>query len=526
MRGLVPALLVFPVLLAALPAEPVEAADSYLMLGIDALLSKERSAADRFLSAALELDPASGDALYYLARAAVDTDVERSISLLRRAVAGARFARVTAGAARIDLASLLVRVGRHQDALRALDTLSPAESGRVEPFRLAAAAHLGSGNREAALSAVEAGLRRYPTDAELHVLRARALRSEGVPVKDVLDLAAMVVPGDARIAAERALAALAEGGLRVEDYSVPSGQEDPRVFAEAFAASPDQALLARFFSAGGNQRVDLLARVAAAAAGDPDLQKGYDAQVAAYSGRRWVDENNDSIAEEIYQYEGGALVSWIRDANQDLAPEIRYERGTLLADGVRYEYDPYPYLAHVTFERGGTTWTFDLPPRRIQGAFVEGLGSAGPARLRLLGNLPREGTLAMSAIAVSAQAPGGPRGTWVLEAGVPAGYREDADGDGKPDYVLTYRAGRPATGQRDVDHDGIFDVTERWSAQGLSVLEVDLDHNGVPDYRVDFDRRVWLWDYNQDGVPDRSAAAPDRGPPPSFVWPAIVPRRG
>ncbi len=42
MRGLVPALLILPVLALAVPAgpaEPVEAADSYLALGIDALLS-------------------------------------------------------------------------------------------------------------------------------------------------------------------------------------------------------------------------------------------------------------------------------------------------------------------------------------------------------------------------------------------------------------------------------------------------------------------------------------------------------
>ncbi len=396
----------------------------------------------------------------------------------------------------------------------------------MEPFRLAAAAHLGSGNREASLSAIEAGLRRYPTDADLHVLRARALKSEGMPVKEILDLAAMVVPGDPGSRRSGRWPRWPKAASASKTTRCRRGRKTR-------GSSPRRSPLRRtrpgwraFSRQGGNQRVDLLARVAAAAARDPALQKSYDEQVAAFSGRRWVDENNDSIAEEIYQYENGVLVSWIRDANQDLVPEIRYERGTLTADGVRYEYDPYPYLAHASFVRDGTTWTFDLPPRGVQGPFVDGLGAAGPARLRLLGNLPREGTLAMSATAVSAQAPGGPRRTWVLEAGVPAGYREDTDGDGKPDYVLTYRAGRPATGQRDVDHDGIFDVTERWSAQGISRLEVDLDHNGVAEYTVDFDRRVWLWDYDQDGVPDRSAAAPDRGPPPSFLWPAIVPRKG
>jgi len=493
----------------------------YLLLGIDALRSADRAAAERFLTVALQMDPAGSDALYYLARASAQLDVQRSISLLSHALGNARFERATEAGARLELASLLVRVGRYEEALRVLDGLSAADAGRVEPFRLAAAAHLGLGRQEAALSVIEAGMRRHPTDARLHVLRAHALKAGGFPVKEVLDTAAVVVPGDPTIAAERALAALAEGAFRLEDHLAAS-EQDPRVSAEAFAAAPDAARLERFFSAGGNQRVDLLVRVGTVAARDPVLKTRFDEKVQGFSGRRWIDENGDSLAEELYQYEGGVLTSWARDANQDLVPEVRFERGFLVADGVRYEFDPYPFLSRVSLQWNGATWMFDLPPRRVRGPFVEGAEAPGVERMRLAGNIPQEGTLAMVARAVTARDPGGGTRHWTLEAGVPAGLEEDSDGDGRPDHVLSYRAGRPASGQRDVDRDGIFDVVEQWSARGLSLLSVDLNHNGVADYTVDFERRVWLWDYNEDGVPERSDAAPDRGPLPDFLWPAIV----
>lgn len=519
MRGFVPALLIIPCLALASPAQP------YLLLGIDALVSGERAAAERFLGAAAELDPAGSDAPYYLSRLYVQSDVSRSIALLERAVKNARFEKAASHAARLDLAALLVRVGRHEQALKVLEGLAPADSRTVDPFRLTAAALLGLGRQEAALSAIEAGLRRHPADAALHLLRARALRAAGRPVKEALDLAAMVVPDDPAVAAERALAAIAEGGFTLEAYSAKSAADAP-VFAQAFAAKPDATTLDRFFEAGGNLQVDLLVAVEAAAARDQRLKTRFDEATAGFTGRRWVDENRDTVAEEIYEYERGALVSWTLDSDQDLRADVRYDGDVLLADGMRFEYAPYPYLSRARLLREGVTWVFDLPPRRLQGPFVEGVDRAGVARLRLLGNIPREATLAMASRAVSSISATGARRTWTLEAGAPSGYEEDANADGRCEYVVTYRGGRPFAGQRDLDGDGAFDVSESWSARGLARIEVDLNHNGIADYTVDFERRLWLWDYDEDGAAERTVRSDETGPSPASLWPAIVAAKG
>jgi hypothetical protein len=503
--------------------QPV-AAEPFLLIGVDAALASDRATARRFLGAAVEIDPSGSDGPYYLARVNVESDVPLAISLLSRAIANDRFERVPAASARLDLATLQVRVGKYREALTSLDGLKPADSLRVEAYRLAAAAWLGLDSREAALSSVEAGLARFPADAPLHVLRAQALRAGGFPVRSMLDLAALVAPKDQRVAVERALAALAEGGSPLADELMPAAP-DARLSAEVFAASPDEASLDRFFAAGGNQRVDLLERVRDAAR-TPALAERILSRVAEFSGTRWVDENTDGIPEETYRYEKGALVSWSRDANQDGVSEVSLSRTTMRIGDTRYSFAPYPFLDEVGFARQGMDWTFELPPRRIRGPFLEGVTGAAAQRLRGPSGIPSDATLAQAARLVRASGTGAPARTWFLEAGVPTGFQEDDDGDGKADYVLAFRAGVPTKGQRDVDHDGIWDVVETWTAGGLQRLDVDMNHNGVADYIVDFARRTWVWDYDEDGRPERSAVASPTGPIPDWLWPSVIPRKG
>jgi hypothetical protein len=87
---------------------------------------------------------------------------------------------------------------------------------------------------------------------------------------------------------------------------------------------------------------------------------------------------------------------------------------------------------------------------------------------------------------------------------------------------VTYRGGQPSSGRRDLDGDGLFEVVESWSARGLDRMQVDLDHDGSAEYTVDFARRLWLWDQDQDGRADRTGPVSGAAPAPETLWPAII----
>jgi tetratricopeptide (TPR) repeat protein len=488
------------------------------------------SAAASLLESSLEIDPGFSESCYLLAQLRLkrQEDTRSGIEWLRRAIASGSWVDTRAEQASLELARVLVRTRSYAQARSVLASAGarPGLGDRDDPEAalLWGQALLGQGQTEAAARYGSEALLRYPQDSRLYLQLARALRRLGRTSEalDVLSRGRRELP----LAPELSLEAARLAGPRalriqyLEEYAQRGGQ-DPAADALALTLQPrdPEGLFQRFLDQGGNSRLLPLDELIDYYRTRPGrTATALLAAVREYTGERAVDADEDGYYEEQYRVEGGSLVLWRLDQDQDGIPEaeVRFASGaprSLSAGGLEYRYSSYPFLGEVGVQNPQSPRVYQLEPYRVSLVLFRGSPViASPSRLSPLRltlrdrNWPGERAVRSQSYALLEYAPGtsAVRRRFTLSAGAVLRMEENPEPQGRYAHIVDYARGVPVSGRRDLNGDGRYELSEQYSGGRLSALILDQDGNGRPLYRKEFTSEEIRssWDYNQDGITD------------------------
>ncbi len=502
------------------------AAEQYLAQARLQAAAGNWSQAAALLDSALEFFPEYSESclLYARLRLREQSGTREGLDWLKRALASGTWTASDPGQASTELAAALVRTRRFAEArpiLAALDgppaggtAGAPGLGARENPDAalLWSRVLLGQGQAAAASRHLDLALNRYPRDARLYLELARVRRAlgQGSGALEVLSRGRRALPQAPELTLEAAR--LERGRPRrlelLEEY-VRQGGANPSAAALALSLNPRD-------SAAWQER--FLHWEGLAAAGPmADLGVFYRtlppplaAAAADYSGARILDADEDGFYEERYQFQDGALQSWVLDRDQDGAAEaeVRFAAGlplALAAGGLEFRYSAYPWLEGITARDERGQRTYELPPYREALVLFAGSPPFGADLLRLTsGRWPAEAQVARLAFAMREVGPGSAQRRYILQAGQVVRLEEDPDPSGSYGRIVEYSGGRPVAGRRDLDRDGIFEVREAYEGGRLSGLTVDRDGDGRAEYREQIgpEGSRHFWDYDDDGRPD------------------------
>jgi hypothetical protein len=304
----------------------------------------------------------------------------------------------------------------------------------------------------------------------------------------------------------------------VDRYLSQGGSEPlgPLMGMEAVPVRQRAKYLDLFISRGGLSRQELVARAVDAAKGNSGLSASLRDALGRYSGVRDLDADADGYWEERWVFENGKVVRWIREPSQDgvaqYAAEFRDGRPVSFSSRdssgriTELTYSGYPSLEKAALPGEGTyllvPYAMQFPFLRPDFASVPN-GIAPRAAIKL--TLPTADALRRGSYQLEQYAPDEvtPVRRIQLSAGVSVFMEESSAGDGVLDHRIWYSHGLPERGARSLSRDGVFQITESWKNGRLAAEAVDTDGNGTPDYRVTYGATPQKsWDFNEDGRDD------------------------
>ncbi len=158
-------------------------------------------------------------------------------------------------------------------------------------------------------------------------------------------------------------------------------------------AGNPQKYLSQFIDNGGLSREDLVERVAAAVRAGRGLTAAFRSALSRFSGNRDLDPQGDGYYQERWVFDGGSLVSWVRDTHKDGLPEYTagFKGGMPVSLTVRtgadtiltLSYNTYPFVdsAKLSTPGGETARTFLLVPYEMKFPFLASQTLPVPAGL-------------------------------------------------------------------------------------------------------------------------------------------------
>lgn len=500
----------------------------YVDAAATALSGDDRGRAAQLASLALEHNESSSDALLVrsLAYAGNQEMTQVALSSAKAAIAADTWQRFHPLEGSIALASLLIQIREYDSVQSVIDSLresitSPDLADHwISTTRYLDARSLYSlGQVAAANEAIEAGLARYPNDSRLFHLEMlqepfpsyrqraeleRLLRETGT-ADEYLMASILLYAESASSEAEQ------RWGM---DLYLEQNGSDPAIALVAAKLDGWDAGVTLFEALDGYQRVDVMRDLLALMDDNASIPLG----ATEFAGKSWVDSDRDGFAEQLFYTEGGFIVSWQVDENQDGVPEYDVQFGDgepssvvvrTNAVPVTIRYDVYPFARSVEITHPDGKEVLTVRPSSVIFRVAESIPAEG-AKLVVPISLPaRLPTLDLDAYHRSSHQidwTGGVEGgsdRRFYESGLLVRSMHDTDGDGAWDRLAVYTDELPLAVLRDIDGDGYFEVAETYESGRLAAVIVDDNDNGIPDlYERREESGTRDWDLNEDGSID------------------------
>ena len=472
----------------------------------------------------LEFDPANSESLYLLSRILGESRFRDSVRFLVQAIESDSWRTTDPARARFEYGKAMFRWGRFEEARRIVhDTVGrlPKESG---PLLLLATIHWIQARYDRCEELAAIGVRRFPREPAFVLLLAQAYRSAGRT-----DRARMVLQKgmNANGSAVELLVGAAELAgtdaecLAIVDEYLRRGGRDPRACLVAVERGA-VGYLDLFVRLGGLNHGEMLARLDWALRDDEEGSAFLQEMLSSYTGVRGFDADGNRYFEEQCRYEGGVLVVWSLDSDQDGVFDVvmRYDRGrpaSLITGGyesgrTEYIYSEYPYLREVRFAGANMVRVYRVVPFVVSCdvAVFSGVGERLRDYVIYPFGYPDENeieTFSYSLQEYSGEPTGAdrlvPRSSVSYLDGRQILEEEDADGDGTVDHVVFYSGGVAVSGLRDADDDGVFEQRETFSQGELVEICVYSDDGRHPEFiEVYAPEGGKRWDHNGDGIVD------------------------
>ena len=469
---------------------------------------------------ALEFHATSSEALYV--KALVDLKSQdstfRGIAEVRQAIAAHEWSETSPEAASQVLAASLVRTGAFQESLDLLQRLVVTEPQDVLDFELQVRALDGLGRLPEAARAAETLVARFPSDPHGYLLSAAidaergnwaaALTVVATGLFQLADNPALLLEAATLEAdPQRRLAAVAA-------YSAKGGK-DPLAAVLALESSPKDPVtyLNLFLQNDGLSHVELVGRAANAVAGSAAADQ-FRSALAAFTGIRDLNRDDEGFYEERWQYQAGKPVKWIRDANRGGLPDftVDFSAGNPVdvtvplagAGDMTLRYKAYPFVDSVTETGAQGATEYDLNPDEVGCPLLADAKPSPvvPTKAQILSAAYLEQDIVVSGLIVR---------RIELAQGKSTYMEEDANRDGIMEHRVWFENGLPVRGVRDFATPGDARITEEYQAGMLSGITVDADGDGKTDYAEQYGAAtVKLWDYNEDGTWDaKEFGSPD-----------------
>lgn len=475
-------------------------ADAFLAQAALALRSGSPAQARPLVDSALELAPDYSEGLYLRAQMELS---DRSATLpaiadLHAALRQGTWKSTDPAAAQQILAEVLVRAGRPSEARPVLQRLvsTHPEDSRNTLLLARAFAKPGDATRERKVLSDAAV--RFPLVDEFRLLSAALFDRQGrlSAARDVIAVGLKVHPDSLPLMLAAARFERAPGArLAAVDLYLEKGGNEPLGPVLALESSPKdrKKYLDSFLGLGGLAHQDLVDRVAGALRGRKDLSSSLQDALAAYTGTRDLDADQDGYWEDRWTFDKGGVTDWVREPAQDGVAQYsaRFAKGRPVSFSynagasvkVTLSFSRYPFIesaSETTTEivqgaanavqvapgaaaAGGILF---LVPYTMQCAFLRP-GSASPGlapRIAARFTLPTLEQLQKGAYRREEYQPDGVsllRRT-ELSRGQKVYVEEDADGDGQLDHRVWFLNGQPVRGERSLTGDGVFPIKETW----------------------------------------------------------------
>ncbi len=497
----------------------------YTEAAYEALLAGELAQAERLAAVARELDEDSSDTHYVCGLVASwrRETTREAIRYAELAVRLDRWRRFTGFHGAVFLAGLYNRVGDHAAASDLLASTpgipAVSEQTLADSYyeHLLARAALGriAGPDDLLMAARD----RFPDDPRFFRL---LLEMEPYPSPDhrleierLLDRAAA---GSANRLIEELIydyalrATTAPEREWAREHLVRTQWSDPRL---ALLVDGDRAAIETFLVRDGFSDFDVYRELIRRTSDD-----GRDALLRAadrYNGESYRYVTRDGFWNERLTVQGGAVIRWDRDHDQDGVAELSVTFGTATPEEVvlrgdttaRLRYAQYPFLGAGEIAGNSGIERFVLRPRSVEFRVTAALPPEGPRFSSEVQLKPSVRTISRAELAAAAvtieqvRADGTIAERMYLHEGQTRQLLRDERGDGRWDRYVRYDRGVPVAGVRDLTGDGSFEAAEGYRDGRLVALAVDTTGDGIPDvFEYDETESVREWDLNGDGLID------------------------
>ncbi|MBN2735971.1 MAG: hypothetical protein JXR70_03250 [Spirochaetales bacterium] len=253
---------------------------------------------------------------------------------------------------------------------------------------------------------------------------------------------------------------------------------------------------------------------------EPWLEK-----LSQFSGARFNDVNNDGFVEEQWVFDQGRLIKWIRDFDQNGAPEIIIEFESALPRVMtlykgnqpyqQIDYIDYPFVQKIGLWEGGRFSEYLLLPKAI--AFDVVKENESPfsypwwpdVSFEALGPLARDEFIIFAFEKqefFSTERSDDTRKIIQYEGGVPVIEKWDYDRNDFYDKIVYFKNGLAETGEIDYDGDKIFECHEVYEKGLLKEIRYDKNRDGFFEWVSKYSSQGKVieqsWDMTGDGVFD------------------------
>ncbi|MFW6313732.1 MAG: tetratricopeptide repeat protein [Spirochaetota bacterium] len=497
----------------------------YVEAAEEALSGGDVGRAEQLMEIAREFAPRSSDVLYLSASIdSMDRDTTmRAIDRARSAVDNASWQRYTAMRGAVLLASLLNRTDRQPEAIAVLEATEEAPDtadGVLAEYYYELLRALHVTGRQADVDSLLALARdRFPDDPRYFKFVLEGERS--VSREHRLELERLMEAADSdrwesplnALLFEYAVRAPTEGERRWAVSTLEAREwRDARLARAILPDEPDRAV-SWFLDNGGPAELGVYFELLGAL--DSENAERLRASASEFSGWSQRDTEGDGLWNERVRVEGGTVVLWQRDMDQDGTVELEVEfgpsepTGVVIRDevtAVRLGYSRYPFLeqGEIATELGREV--FVLRPRSIRLDVMQPLAAEGPGfdgESRVAGSVRRVGRQELIAAAIQTdhvRADGTIAERIFNEAGTRSRILRDESGNGVWDHLMLNDGGFVTSGLRDIDGDGYYEVAEAYRNGRLVAVAIDSDDNGIPEVFEQYDTHgAREWDLNEDG---------------------------
>jgi len=501
-------------------------ADAYLTQARASRAAGALAQASDLITSALQIAPDYSEALYANAEREL---AERNKTLaavadLQQALANGSWTVTDPSVAQENLAEVLLRIGRLQEARGLLLSLVSNGPSSWRPFLTLAMLYDREGDAAALRRALSDDLHEFPLVDDFTLLSSRQLDREGErqAARRLVETQLEVHPDNLPLLLRAAeLAPGAAARVAAVDRYTKKGGKDPlaAVIALETAGGRLKKYYLQFVDDGGLSREDLVERAIRAVGSSGSLASALQSDLSRFSGNRDLDPQGDGYRER-WTFQDGSLTSWVRDTLKDGEPELtaQFNEGGPSSLTVRtagdtlltLSYSTYPYVASVKETQGAMagTRTYLLIPYSMRCSFLAPTAfplRSGAAPQALGAPVPFSAkNAAQSSYRIEEN---GLDGTVIRRIDLLRGKKvfmeESTFGKGVFDHRVWYENGQPVRGARDPDGSGKFLVRETWRDGRLAGIAADTNGDGKVSYRERYVPSLMKsWDYNEDGIDD------------------------